>query len=325
MVLLSCNPPDFLDDQDRQALFSEPTQSELDVVLQDWAFRDLSPQNYTVEQEIPIGTAGTVLQMVSFELEGLKQYGAIVVPNTENRVPVRMVLNGFSFHPERIETSTTLVGGESFDIPYIFAIPAFRGQAVHLVLNGTTYSTPISEGDKCNAFDKATDDAIAFLNSIESELPNADMEKVSVRGGSRGGTVALLMGERDKRVKKVIGVAGPTNMLVLTSKNENDPIYKCQFLKDLVNEKVTLEQARHTMIASSPIYFAQNLPSTQLHLAQNDRIVPVSQGKQLESKIEDLNQTESFKLFIYENRDHTNIATMNSELRNRIQDFLLGF
>src|SRR5690606_2383281 len=139
---------------------------------------------------------------------------------------------------------------------------------------------------------------------------------------SRGATVAFLMGERDKRVKRVLGIAGPTNLLELTSKMENDLTYQCQFLSDLVNETATIAETRHKMIASSPIYFAENLPVSQLHLGKEDKIVPVSQGEMLEEIMIGLGIFGRFQLFVYKNRNHQNIAANNEELDMRVEEFL---
>jgi dipeptidyl aminopeptidase/acylaminoacyl peptidase len=64
-----------------------------------------------------------------------------------------------------------------------------------------------SGGEHCDGFDGAADDIIAFLNVIEETEDRADVQRTTVRGGSRGATVALLVAERDKRVKGAIGVA----------------------------------------------------------------------------------------------------------------------
>lgn len=326
-ILISCSDdPDFLEGFDRELLFSQPTQEELLTVEEAWASRNLNPTTYTIEEEIPIGTGGTVLKMISFKLDGYKEYGALLIPDTDTLVPVRMALSGFTINPENtIATSLALSGGEEFRIPYIYAIPAFRGQDLHITLNGVSYSSPISEGNKCNAFDRATDDAIALLNIVENTEAQADMNKVSVQGGSRGGTVAMLMGERDDRVKKIIGIAAPTNMLDLTSKNQNDAIYICQFLQEFVNGTITIDEARQDMIASSPLFFAEKLPSTQLHLGENDRIVPPDQGAQLIQQIDALSLDIDFQLFVYENRNHSDIVSDNQILRDRIEAFLQGF
>ncbi len=318
--LEACDTDEFLDGFNRQELFSEPTQAELDTVLMDWASRDLSPNGYAVEEETPIGTVGTVLKIVSFEVDGFKEYGALIIPETTTPLPVRMSIYGFS-----LETTTNLFNlnlNDDNGLPFIFAIPALRGQSLSLTINGNVYTSPKSEGRHCDAFDSATNDAIAFLNIIENTEINANTDRVAVTGGSRGGTVALLMGERDERVKRIVGIVSPTNMLELASQNENDSEYQCQFLQELINGDITITEARHKMIASSPIYFAQNLPLSQLHMGEDDIFVPKSQGEKLLNKMTSLGLDENFELFIYENRTHSNIGMENQEMSTRIQQFL---
>jgi dipeptidyl aminopeptidase/acylaminoacyl peptidase len=262
-----------------------------------------------------------VLKIVSFQVGEYKEYGALLVPGSGTNLPVRMYLGGFQHG-----NSTNAIILESDDShigePFIFAFPALRGQSISITINGTEYTSPVSEGNHCDAFDGAADDAIAFLNIIEATEDKADMKRVSVRGGSRGATVALLVAERDKRVKLAIAVAGPANLVTLTSHNENDLTYQCQFLQSFVNETETMAQVRHKMIASSPVFFAAGLPKTQVHLAAEDDIVPVSQGNELENEIKTLGKQDQFELFIYEGRGHADIATDNQELSDRIQEFL---
>jgi dipeptidyl aminopeptidase/acylaminoacyl peptidase len=192
---------------------------------------------------------------------------------------------------------------------------------LEITLNGTRYSSPLSEGLQCDAFDGATDDAIAFLNLIQQTENKADVNRTSMRGGSRGGTVALLAGIRDKRIKKVVGIVSPTNFVKLTALNENDPTYRCQFLSILKSNPSFLVQTRTKLIASSPVYFAQHLPATQLHMGLNDKNVPIDQGYELEQKINQLGMSSNFQLFTYD-KTHTDIATNNSEMTNRIEQFL---
>ena len=318
-LLISCSKDEFLDNYNRQELFAQPTQAELDAVLTDWKSRDLSPADFAVEQTVELTTNGTLLKIVSFKVSGNKEYGALIVPKSETPLPVRMNILGFSYNLTAIPFSINLNDNEG--LPFIYAIPALRGQSLSLTINGVAYTSPISEGRQCDAFDGAADDAIAFLNVIESTESNADTSRVAASGGSRGATVAFLMSERDKRVKRVLGIAGPTNLLELTSKMENDLTYQCQFLSDLVNETATIAETRHKMIASSPIYFAENLPLSQLHLGKEDKIVPVSQGETLEEKIIDLGISDKFQLFVYENRNHEDIAVNNEALDIRVKEF----
>lgn len=322
MLACSCSENgEYLDNFDRNALFAKPTQGELEAVKQDWLARDLTPSHYATEQTYQILGNGTVLKFISFHVSGLKEYGALLIPASDKTLPVRMLLGGFS---REIKTNVVqLQVDEAFsDKHFILAIPALRGQSLRIILNGTTYESPICEGEHRDAFDEATDDALAFLNVIDSLEPLADVNRVSVRGGSRGGTVALLMGERDDRVKIAIDIAGPTDLITLTDIHENDPTYQYQFLEALVNKTSTMEQVRHKLIASSPIFFAEDLPFTQLHMAENDQIVPLSQGIALKTEIETFEVEPFFQLFIYPGRDHTNIATDNNVLNDRIESVL---
>ena len=297
---VSCSKNDFLKDYNKQELFAPPSREELNAVRSDWESRDLSPNEYHVEQTVEVTNSGTILKILSFKVGTYKEYGALLIPKSTQPIPVRMFINGFE---KGITANTINIAVDtSLHQPSILAIPALRGQSLNVTLNGMSYTTPISEGEHCDAFDGATDDAIALLNIIESTEEIADINRVAVRGGSRGGTVALLMAERDKRVKMAIAVVGPTNMMELTSKNENDATYQCQFLSDLVNGSSTITEIRHNLMASSPIFFAEDLPQTQMHFAANDKIIPIEQGEQLKIKMDELGLQDLFEMYIYEGR-----------------------
>ncbi|MVM38508.1 hypothetical protein GO730_14660 [Spirosoma sp. HMF3257] len=53
----------------------------------------------------------------------------------------------------------------------------------------------------------------------------------------------------------------------------------------------------------------------------NDPIVPISQGRELEQKMAQLQLDSTFKLYSYP-KTHTDIATDNPALAERIDDFL---
>jgi len=318
-----CREDDFLDGYDRNELFSDPTPSELDAVRSGWSSRAFPVTNYKIEQESKIAEAGATLKIVSFSVNGHKEYGALVIPAASGKLPVRMYVGGFSIDSD--VNSINLVADNINDDPFIFAFPALRGQSLSVTINNIGYTSPVSEGEHCDAFDGAADDIIAFLNVIENTEAGADVHRTVVRGGSRGATVALLVAARDKRVKGAIGIAGPVNLLELTSSNENDKTYQCQFLRDLVENGHSPESARLKMIASSPVYFAELLPKTQLHLGENDRIVPVSQGEELKAAMTKLGRADSLDFFIYEGRTHQNMAIDNKLLSDRITEFLKQF
>jgi dipeptidyl aminopeptidase/acylaminoacyl peptidase len=206
-------------------------------------------------------------------------------------------------------------------LPFVYVLPALRGLSVSLQVNETEYSSPSSEGSRFDAFDGATDDVIATLNAVGTLFPNADTSTAMIRGGSRGGIVALLTGERDQRFKRLAPVAFNVDFVGLTAMLYNDPIYKAQFLDGLIGGTASIAETRRNMIASSPIYFCSRLPKTQLHCAANDRITPVAQGEMLMKAMKDLGLEDRVELFIYPNRDHSTIGTGNTEMENRIRGF----
>lgn len=311
---------DFLADYNRAELFAAPTAAELDAVRADWSLRDLGVSEYKEEQTVELSDEKTVFKLISYQVSGLREYAALFIPKSGEDLPVRIYVNGFGLGIT--ENSITVAPDFSTGINSILAIPALRGQSLKVNVEGKTYTTPVSDGIHCDAFDGAADDAIALLNLIESIEPKANVNRTAVRGGSRGATVALLVAVRDKRVKMAFAVAGPTNLLDLTVRNENDPTYQCQFLDDLVNNNRTIAEARQKMLASSPLFFAADLPQTQLHLGKNDRIVPVAEGEKLKQKMEELGNPDLLELFIYEDRGHSDIATGNTALNSRIDSLL---
>jgi len=319
LLFLSCSnstePDPSLD-----GLFDTPTPTEIAAVKADWASRDLSVQNYRVLHSETILDDRATLKIVAFMVDDHTEYGALVVPISTEKMPVRMLINGFQ--QGLITNSQTInYGPNALDNPFILAIPALRGQSLNLTINGVTYTSPTSDGNHCDAFDGTVNGTLAFVNVIGETEPNTDMDRIGVSGGSRGGTVALLMAVRNPKIKLVIGMVGPTNMLDLTSNNSTDPTYICQFLSDLQEGTVSKEETRLKLIASSPLFFAENLPATQLHFGADDTIVPKEQGTALQSRMENLGNIDLLDLHIYEGRNHQNLGVNNSLLQERVAAF----
>ncbi|MEO5911248.1 MAG: prolyl oligopeptidase family serine peptidase [Pelobium sp.] len=318
-TLTSCKK-EYISKKDKKSLFALPTDTELDNLFIDWENRNLTPTDYQVVQQENILSGAFMLKIVSFKVNNTKQYGALIIPNTTSIVPVQILVGGFALN-NTINSVNLALGNSGSGGSNILAIPALRGQSLAITINGTLYNSPLSEGNHCDAFDKATDDVLAFLNLIQQTETIADVNRTGVRGGSRGGTVAMLTGIRDPRIKRVVGVVSPTNMLELTSQNVNDDTYQCQFLSAYKNGQATLEETRNKMIASSPFYFAQHLPLMQLHLGIKDINVPVKQGYDLEQKIIESGNVAKFQSFTYD-KTHTDIASNNPDLAERIKQFL---
>jgi len=144
---ISCHKDNFLEGYDQQTLFGDPSAEEIAAVRDDWGTRDLSSKNYKVEQQVPLASDGTMLKIVSFNVGGNREYGAL----------------------ER--------GNATSGKPFIFAFPALRGQSLSITVNDVEYTSPVSERIQCDAFDGAADDGIAFLNVIQQTEEKADMDR----------------------------------------------------------------------------------------------------------------------------------------------------
>lgn len=319
-LLFCCKKESYFSEEQQSALFAAPSTAEINDVYNSWQTRDLTPSAYMVVQEKQLMSGKYTFKIVSFNVEGIQEYGALLIPNTTEKMPVRMYASGFGLDITMYGMILELNPSGS-DKPFILAMPTLRGQALQITINDTTYTTPLSGGNHCDAFDGGTDDVIAFLNLIEQTEPNADVNRTSVRGGSRGGTVALLAGIRDTRIKRVVCVAGPANMLTLSSAHINDDTYRCQFLSAYKNGAVSLSEARNKMIASSPAFFADRLPLVQMHMGLKDSNVPIWQAYEFQNRVDAAGKTSDFQLFTYY-RTHSNIATNNPDLAQRIEDFL---
>ncbi|NNE97757.1 MAG: hypothetical protein HKN25_01920, partial [Pyrinomonadaceae bacterium] len=196
---------------DIDKLFEQPSEEEIEKVRADWKNRDLRTKDVTVEHksEMQLGGRKYQIRVFSHTVQNRKHYGAVLVPDGAKRgnSPVVLELHGVNarYSPFDIaKVKTPRLFGENRSHP-IIAVPSFRGNT--LVLEDKTF---VSEGSPADAWDGAADDAIAFLNLITSKVPEADTGRISAFGKSRGGTVALLVGVRDKRIRSVVNWAGPS-------------------------------------------------------------------------------------------------------------------
>ena len=285
-------------------LFKAPTMSEIDEVKNEWAMRDLGPRDVRlIERDtMMFGRLQSMVNIVSHRINGQIHYGAIIVPVNAQRKKFAAVvdLKGVSWNYFPLDLgnsdgvySPQLLCQHASDFVYI--VPSFRGEK--LILKGKEY---LSEGDRTNVWDGAADDGIALLNAALALFPEIDKEKIAAFGKSRGGTVALLMGIRDKRVKRVVDWAGPVDrfkarfrgwsemqfveagVMGRSSTSELGGQFIETFLKESIDGKEGLAQARKRLLASSPLFFADMLPKVQIHYGQEDRIVPATNGEKLE-------------------------------------------
>ncbi|HEU4886800.1 MAG TPA: prolyl oligopeptidase family serine peptidase [Thermoanaerobaculia bacterium] len=162
-----------------------------------------------------------------------------------------------------------------------------------MLFDGKTWT---SEGDRTDVWDGAADDFIAFAAAALTVTPEADGERMCAFGRSRGGTVAMLAGVRDARFDCVVSWAGPADQLQTMVQSGWSPRERAaegvrrksdvfgiggQFIETFLAKGRSVAETRLHLIASSPLYFAERLRSTQAHYGEDDNIVSLRNGRAL--------------------------------------------
>lgn len=262
----------------------EPSPQEIKEILYELRKQDLSPKAVIIHDSILLSNSNK-LYILSHQVEGLTHYGAVIIPANSNdkKLPIIVFATGgdgmhkefdisHDFNHSAVQFPSFL--GEEFDDKFIVAIPSFRGQ--QLIIGNKKYQ---SDGNVSDAFGGATTDALALLNATLKTFKQGDESRIAIYGGSRGGTVALLASSRDKRIKRTIAVAAPTDMKALYQLYPDQ--FKLLFFNDLLTGKITESEARRKFISTSPIYFVKELPIVQLHHDKKDPFVPAEFAKKL--------------------------------------------
>lgn len=286
-------------------VFRQPTVGEIKAVEADWNARDLSAKDV---EEV---TTGSIkfdedefrVRIVAHRLHGSKHYGAILLPKNPEPGCCAVIVeakgvswNYFHLNLSRLDSPSFM--GEARR-RFIYVVPSYRGEV--LDFDGKEYK---SEGNRTDAWDGATDDAIALLNVALKTTPPADPNRIGVFGRSRGGSVALLMGERDSRIRCVVEWSGPADWFSLMgtegwtqqalfaeglrTRAKPDEIggqLVEHFLMKAVRQEEDLNGVRHRMIAGSPLYFTKRLPRLQMHYGMEDTSVPTKNGLQLAKRL----------------------------------------
>lgn len=274
--------------------YRTPTTEELNGIENMWAMRDLSAKNVVLSYEQTTGNVN--VKIYEHSVGNNKHYGAIITPTNppSTKLPVELSLDGLDQSNPSITIENNL---RYFKGNTVLVVPAFRGRTMHY--NGMNY---FASGDFCDAWDGATDDTIALLNVVETTTPLANMNRVLATGYSRGGTIALLIAERDSRIHTVIDGAGPVDFYRNDVREHYGNQYQCQFLNNF-----TETQARQRMLASSPLRFnfLPNVKHVYIFNGANDTIVPLWNPTDMSNHL--LNQGISAKLYIYNGFGHGDI------------------
>ena len=173
---------------------------------------------------------------------------------------------------------------------------------------------------------------LAFLNAALSVTLQADKNRIAVFGKSRGGTLAMLVGIRDKRIKQVVSWSGPVDWFELMGANGwpekaivADALLKRvepqkdggQFVRTFLTRAISgernLAQVRLHMIESSPLYFIDRLPALEAYYGIEDRMVPVRNGRALAKALQ--NRDLADRVFYHADAGHDFDRTCLSRIK----------
>ena len=304
-------------------LFVPPSAEEVRQVKNAWSRRDLSPEDVRIVSmgRMHLGHTSATVRIISHIIHGKRHYGAVIVPTeqTSEKKAVLLEAKGVSwdYFPldlNRGVLSSRILGPDQGR--FVYLLPCFRGE--QMIVDGKQYT---SEGDRTDGWDGATDDALAFLEAALTVTPEADTSRIAVFGKSRGGSVALLAGMRQSRIKRVIDWVGPIDWFEEMGTEgwsqrelakdglrlQSPPSgvagqFIERFLAKAVRGERGLKETRLHMIASSPFYFVGDLPRTQAHYGVKDGMVPVRNARELQRAMEAAGRKES--IFLYEQSGH---------------------
>lgn len=307
------------------SVFAKPTDAEIRSVETDWSERDLSSRNPLIvaRHRLNLGHTSAEARIIEYRVRGSRCYGAVIVPDGRAgiRRPIVLELKGVAWNYPPLNLSTDLLAPrflEDDQGKFIYVVPSFRGEVMEI--DGAQFN---SEGDRSDSFDAATDDALVLLGVAFELTPEADTTRVCAFGKSRGGTVALLAGIRDKRISSVLNWAGPVDWFELmgtggwtqreltadglrmkATPREPGGQFIERYLKKAVDGLRGLNEVRLQMIASSPLYFVQRLPRLQAHYGIEDDMVPIRNGEVLRVTLNEHGKQLLSKLFFHNNAGH---------------------
>jgi dipeptidyl aminopeptidase/acylaminoacyl peptidase len=285
---------------DPQLSFAPPTQAELQTISATWEQRDLSPRDTELAKRDTAPADYDVL-ILRHRVGVNTHYGAVTIPKNAvaRSLPVVVHADGLSQDnpPLNLDLNLQMAGELLRGVVYV--IPTFRGRT--LLYKGVSYP---ADGDFCDAYDGATDDAIALLNVVEASIEAADLDRVMVRGGSRGGNTALLMTVRDPRVKIALAIAAPVDFNRLEPRARYAEQYRCQFITNK-----SPEQSRQKILASSPLHFSVPATVRKIYIFHGsaDSVVPLWNATEMAAHLED--QSVPVALRVFEGYGHEDLGS----------------
>ena len=300
-------------------LFAEPTVEESTVIRADWAGRNTSAQGVAVVADFTYTAAASPsgpfipysVRIVSHNVPTMtggtiKHYGAIMVPAGLTGKAAVMVYNhggdsGTSLAEAGFFAAALTPKIGTANKPIIWVVPSFRDEPLSWGPNGVpgtsvTANVTMKSDGPASPWDYDVDDALALVNVAIQQYPAlVDTDKIGAMGVSRGGAVALLMGVRDDRVKRVLDMFGPTDFLgayvrdvtvrALNGETVALPgfdVLNASLIQPLKTGTLSNAQVRNQIVRRSAVYFKDKLTEPiQIQHGSADPTVAVSQADRL--------------------------------------------
>ena len=297
-------------------LFAPPTAAEVEAVRADWAQRDVSAAEVTIElaESYPLSETPATLRIVSHRVGEVLHYGAILTPDSAapGSLPILMYLHGGDSGVEVDDIALVIFALGELRDNFVYVIPSFRSEPLEYEDREWVSTGPGGH------WDYDVDDALALLNVALELTPQARIEGLSIVGGSRGAGVALLAGIRDERIENIVALFGPTDFFddwvreIARDAAMGFPRdlpgvahIDTTFIQPYIRDEIDLAEVRLELVRRSSVLFAEDLPAVQLHHGDADGTVVVSQAHSLIRAMEALGrEPPEFEAFIYEGGGH---------------------
>lgn len=298
---------------DLTLVFPPPLSYELQATRDDWAGREPQASNYQFVDE-EVGADGFRYQVVSHEVDGYTHYGAVRIPaggldeTYFVAVHCHPGAGGCSLYEPALFDMMTEESG--LRDRFIVIAPSFRGEELRTDTLGN-----FSSNGPPSLYDRDADDAIALLDCVLQNYPEADPRLIVAYGLSRGAQVSTRMGERDPRIHAVIAYCGFTDEWSIDgqaymyynigeiSETEPDPSdFYPHVMWDLRFGSGDVFAARRSLLLTSTAPFADSLPLTHLHYGELDPVLPIRHGERLDAVLTFFDKPHEF--FRYPNGGH---------------------
>lgn len=281
-------------------LLREPSAEELEEIRSEWQEKDVAPQKVSVvhAEAMPNGDS---LKVISHLVNGAIHYGAIRIPKELDvaTAPILLELEGGGTGLDISKLRPfTEVRCKAQKNQFLSILPAFRG----CIIRGTDFCFR-SEGYFGDTWLGPAEDAIAFLEAVKFLYQKPDSTPVLASGLSRGATVAMIIGGLTDKLDYIIATSTHSKFLdvhVLTNERVGQ-----SYARAFYTPAASPAEIRKRIIASSPYYFAANLPPFDLHQGGKDELTTIWHAQALQNRLQEIGRDSStYNIFIYENQGH---------------------